>query len=67
MTLQNIDTFSGASTRHIFFGIIRTFRKEYATILVMLLVYVVCNFAAPIGINRVLAYVPPARFTSLLS
>ncbi|KAJ7347434.1 hypothetical protein DFH08DRAFT_960765 [Mycena albidolilacea] len=52
----NIDTFSGASTRHIFFGIIRTFRKEYATILVMLLVYVVCNFAAPIGINRVLAY-----------
>ncbi|KAJ6559886.1 P-loop containing nucleoside triphosphate hydrolase protein [Mycena capillaripes] len=53
---KNIDTFSGASTHHIFFGIIKTFRNEYATILVMLLIYVVCTFAAPIGINRVLAY-----------
>ncbi|KAF7352122.1 ATP-binding cassette transporter [Mycena venus] len=52
----NIDTFSGAGTHHIFFGIIKTFRNEYATILVMLLVYVVCTFASPIGINRVLAY-----------
>ncbi|KAJ7078086.1 hypothetical protein C8R44DRAFT_992812 [Mycena epipterygia] len=52
----NIDAFSGAGTRHIFFGIIKTFRNEYATILVMLLVYVICAFASPIGINRVLAY-----------
>jgi hypothetical protein len=55
--LQNIDTFSGASRHHIFFGIIKTFKKEYATILVMLLVYVVCAFSSPIGINRVLACV----------
>ncbi|KAJ7919496.1 hypothetical protein B0H13DRAFT_2430321 [Mycena leptocephala] len=52
----NIDTFSGASTHHIFFGIVRTFRKEYATILITLLIYVVCAFASPIGINRVLSY-----------
>ncbi|KAJ7742653.1 hypothetical protein DFH07DRAFT_835946 [Mycena maculata] len=52
----NIDTFSGAGTRHIFFGIIKTFRSEYATILIMLTIYVVCTFASPIGINRVLAY-----------
>ncbi|KAJ6470738.1 hypothetical protein C8R47DRAFT_1298099 [Mycena vitilis] len=65
---KNIDTFSGASGRHIFFGIIKTFKKEYGTILVMLLVYVVCAFAAPIGINRVLAYLesdPNHRTTTI--
>ncbi|KAJ7246793.1 hypothetical protein B0H12DRAFT_753891 [Mycena haematopus] len=55
-SFKNIDTFSGASGSHIFFGIITTFRNEYATIIVMLLIYVVCAFASPIGINRVLAY-----------
>ncbi|KAF7372862.1 ATP-binding cassette transporter [Mycena sanguinolenta] len=55
-SFKNIDTFSGASGRHIFFGIIKTFRNEYATIIVMLLLYVVCAFASPIGINRILAY-----------
>ncbi|KAJ7461841.1 hypothetical protein B0H11DRAFT_117745 [Mycena galericulata] len=52
----NIDTFSGAGTRHIFFGILKTFRSEYAAIIVLLVVYVACTFASPIGINRVLAY-----------
>ncbi|KAJ7123848.1 P-loop containing nucleoside triphosphate hydrolase protein [Mycena crocata] len=52
----NVDVFSGASQRHVFFGIIKTFRTEYATIILMLLIYVVCSFASPIGINRVLAY-----------
>ncbi|KAJ7211367.1 hypothetical protein GGX14DRAFT_534690 [Mycena pura] len=52
----NIDIYSGASRRHIFFGIIKTFRKEYATIILMLLIYVVCTFASPIGINGVLTY-----------
>ncbi|KAJ7485533.1 P-loop containing nucleoside triphosphate hydrolase protein [Mycena latifolia] len=52
----NVDTFSGAGRRHVFFGIMKTFRSEYATIILMLLLYVVCSFASPIGINRVLAY-----------
>ncbi|KAF8181156.1 hypothetical protein K438DRAFT_1976258 [Mycena galopus ATCC 62051] len=59
-SFKNIDPFSGASpSRHIFFGIITTFRNEYATIVLMLLIYIAspCSFAAPIGINRVLAYV----------
>ncbi|KAJ6595665.1 P-loop containing nucleoside triphosphate hydrolase protein [Mycena vulgaris] len=55
-SFPNIDTFSGAGTGHIFFGIMKTFRSEYATILGMLLIYVACTFASPIGINRVLAY-----------
>ncbi|KAJ7034289.1 P-loop containing nucleoside triphosphate hydrolase protein [Mycena alexandri] len=55
-SFSNIDTFSGAGSHHIFFGIIKTFRNEYATIILMLLVYVICTFASPIGINRVLAY-----------
>ncbi|KAJ6465017.1 P-loop containing nucleoside triphosphate hydrolase protein [Mycena sanguinolenta] len=55
-SFKNIDTFSGASGSHIFFGIVKTFRNEYATIIGLLLLYVVCTFASPIGINRVLAY-----------
>ncbi|KAF7353370.1 ATP-binding cassette transporter [Mycena sanguinolenta] len=55
-SFKNIDTFSGASGRHIFFGIIKTFRSEFATIIALLLLYVACTFASPIGINRVLAY-----------
>ncbi|KAJ7167899.1 P-loop containing nucleoside triphosphate hydrolase protein [Mycena filopes] len=60
-SFPNIDTFSGASSRHIFFGIIKTFRHEYATIILMLLLYVICTFASPIGINRVLAYLENGR------
>nr|GAT46155.1 ATP-binding cassette transporter [Mycena chlorophos] len=53
----NIDRFSDAKPgQHVFFGIMKTFRNEYALIILMLLVYVVCSFASPIGINRVLAY-----------
>ncbi|KAJ6612652.1 P-loop containing nucleoside triphosphate hydrolase protein [Mycena sp. CBHHK59/15] len=52
----NLDTFSGASKDHIFFGLIKTFRREYSSIIVLLTVYVVCTFASPIGINRVLGY-----------
>ncbi|KAJ7067894.1 hypothetical protein C8F01DRAFT_1116132 [Mycena amicta] len=53
----SIDTFAGANpSHHIFFGIVKIFRKEYAAIVLMLLIYVVCSFASPIGINRVLSY-----------
>ncbi|KAJ6576978.1 P-loop containing nucleoside triphosphate hydrolase protein [Mycena vulgaris] len=52
----NLDIFSGAGTRHIFFGLMKTFRHENAAIIAMLLLYVVCTFASPIGINRLLAY-----------
>ncbi|CAK5274807.1 unnamed protein product [Mycena citricolor] len=52
----NIDTFSGASNHHIFWGIIKTFRSEYSTLTLLLVVYVCCSFASPIGINRVLSY-----------
>ncbi|KAJ7691733.1 P-loop containing nucleoside triphosphate hydrolase protein [Mycena rosella] len=55
----NIDTFSGAGKGHIFFGILKTFRSEYATIIVMLLLYVACSFASPIGINRISKTGPP--------
>ncbi|KAJ7455115.1 hypothetical protein FB451DRAFT_1516746 [Mycena latifolia] len=52
----NIDVFSGAGMHHIFFGIMKTFRHETAAIIAMLLIYVLCTFASPIGINRLLAY-----------
>ncbi|KAJ6612668.1 multidrug resistance-associated ABC transporter [Mycena sp. CBHHK59/15] len=53
---KNLDVFSGASKDHIFFGIMKTFRREYFSVVVLLTVYVACIFASPIGINRVLDY-----------
>ncbi|KAK7062494.1 ATP-binding cassette transporter [Favolaschia claudopus] len=55
-SFPNIDTFSGASGHHIFFGIIKTFSNEYSAIIFLLILYSLCMFASPIGINRVLAY-----------
>ncbi|KAJ7093000.1 hypothetical protein B0H15DRAFT_972793 [Mycena belliarum] len=55
-SFPNIDVFSGASRHHIFLGLLKTFRTEYAAILAFLLVYVAGTFASPIGINRLLAY-----------
>ncbi|KAJ7082396.1 P-loop containing nucleoside triphosphate hydrolase protein [Mycena belliarum] len=52
----NIDPFSGARRRHLFFGILKTYRKEYDMIIPLLIGYNLSTFAAPLGINRVLAY-----------
>ncbi|KAJ7634724.1 P-loop containing nucleoside triphosphate hydrolase protein [Roridomyces roridus] len=60
----NLDPFRGAGRRHIFFGLMKTFRSEYLTIVCILTVYVACTFASPIGINRVLAYLEDGTSSS---
>ncbi|KAJ7436833.1 P-loop containing nucleoside triphosphate hydrolase protein [Mycena latifolia] len=52
----SMDTFSGASRRHIFFGIMKTYRKEYISMFLLLVAYNVVWFAVPIGTNRLLSY-----------
>ncbi|KAJ7758122.1 hypothetical protein DFH07DRAFT_818757 [Mycena maculata] len=57
-SFQYLDSFSGHKTRrHIFFGLMRVFRREF-TILAGLLVFrVVTNYASPVAMNRLLQYI----------
>ncbi|KAJ7041082.1 P-loop containing nucleoside triphosphate hydrolase protein [Mycena alexandri] len=52
----HMDVFSGAKRRHIFFGIMRVFRVEYAILALTTAAQVVANFLSPIGVNRLLNY-----------
>ncbi|KAJ7705435.1 P-loop containing nucleoside triphosphate hydrolase protein [Mycena rosella] len=54
--LQHMDVFSGAKRRHIFFGIMRVFRVEYAILALTTATQVVANFLSPVGVNRLLNY-----------
>jgi hypothetical protein len=51
-----LDTFSGAKKQHVALGLIRVFRKEFALLCALTIGKVLSNFAAPLGINRLLAY-----------
>ncbi|KAJ7768239.1 multidrug resistance-associated ABC transporter [Mycena metata] len=53
---QHMDIFSGAKRRHIFFGIMRVFRVEYAILALTTAAQVAANFLSPIGVNRLLNY-----------
>ncbi|KAL0950640.1 hypothetical protein HGRIS_007428 [Hohenbuehelia grisea] len=43
--------------RHLFFGLMRTFWREYLILTLMLVFVVAADFASPIGINRLLNYI----------
>ncbi|KAF8213492.1 hypothetical protein K438DRAFT_1956873 [Mycena galopus ATCC 62051] len=47
---------SVSNKRHLFFGLIWTFRLEYLTMAATIIVMACSNFASPIGINRLLDY-----------
>ncbi|KAF4617689.1 hypothetical protein D9613_006261 [Agrocybe pediades] len=53
----HLDPFRGAKRRHLFFGLMRVFRLEYVILASMLVIQVIVEFFAPIGINRLLNYV----------
>ncbi|KAJ3554167.1 hypothetical protein NP233_g12480 [Leucocoprinus birnbaumii] len=54
--MQHLDIFQGAKKRHLFFGLMRTYRYEYSILAFTVLVQVTANFASPIGINMILQY-----------
>ncbi|KAK7064563.1 ATP-binding cassette transporter [Favolaschia claudopus] len=47
---------SVSNKRHLFFGLIWTFRYEYISMAATIIVMACSNFASPIGINRLLDY-----------
>ncbi|KAH9480784.1 ATP-binding cassette transporter abc4 [Psilocybe cubensis] len=51
-----MDIFRGAKKRHIVFGLLRAFRKEYSVMAFCVVGQVVLGFFSPIGINRILTY-----------
>ncbi|KZV72448.1 P-loop containing nucleoside triphosphate hydrolase protein [Peniophora sp. CONT] len=55
--IQNLDIFVGAPHRHVFFGIMRTFGREYITVFGLLALRMVAVFFAPLGINGLLRYI----------
>ncbi|KAI0258771.1 hypothetical protein BC834DRAFT_974833 [Gloeopeniophorella convolvens] len=56
-SFPELDEFSGAKRRHMFWALLSIFRREYAVMLVMLFIKVLCGFLGPLAINRLLNYI----------
>ncbi|KAF8876201.1 hypothetical protein CPB84DRAFT_1853019 [Gymnopilus junonius] len=52
----HLDPFQGAKRRHLFWGLLYYFRREYFVVGITIFINSICSFAGPIGINQVLAY-----------
>ncbi|KAI5124482.1 hypothetical protein M0805_008364 [Coniferiporia weirii] len=55
-SFNHLDPFSGAGKGHLFFGLMRVFRREYTGITFMIILKAATMYASPIGINRLLNY-----------
>ncbi|TDL23375.1 hypothetical protein BD410DRAFT_820769 [Rickenella mellea] len=55
-SFKYLDTSSGARKGHLFFSLMRIFRREYVILSTMLVIRVFVSFASPIGINQLLQY-----------
>ncbi|EMD39554.1 hypothetical protein CERSUDRAFT_150095 [Gelatoporia subvermispora B] len=55
-SFSNLDPFQVKKKRHLFWGLMRIFYKEYIVLSVMVLIRVLSTIASPIGINRLLRY-----------
>ncbi|KAI9059804.1 multidrug resistance-associated ABC transporter [Trametes sanguinea] len=51
-----LDPFQVFKHRHIFFGLLQVFRREYLLLSILLLIRVAATFASPLGIYRLLDY-----------
>ncbi|KAG0697813.1 hypothetical protein DFH29DRAFT_984146 [Suillus ampliporus] len=56
-SFPHLDPFSRSRRRHIFFGLMKTYRVEYTVMALMLVLQVLAKLAAPVGINQLLHYV----------
>ncbi|KAG1749648.1 uncharacterized protein EDB91DRAFT_1334077 [Suillus paluster] len=56
-SFPHLDPFSGSRRRHIFFGLMKTYRVEYIVLSLMIVLQVLAKLAAPVGINQLLLYV----------
>ncbi|KAJ8520559.1 hypothetical protein ONZ45_g2613 [Pleurotus djamor] len=61
-SFTNIDPFYAPGNkkklrqRHIFWGLMKTLRKEYAYLVILLTIHTFAGYAAPVGVNRLLYY-----------
>ncbi|KAH7930578.1 P-loop containing nucleoside triphosphate hydrolase protein [Leucogyrophana mollusca] len=56
-----IDTFSGSKKRHIFFGLMEIYRKEYATMAALVVLQVLLTLTSPLAVNRLLDHMEGGR------
>ncbi|PBK89786.1 P-loop containing nucleoside triphosphate hydrolase protein [Armillaria gallica] len=55
-SFKYLDVFTGANRRHLFFGLMRVFAWDYVAMVIIMIVQLCAEFAAPIGVNRLLHY-----------
>ncbi|KAJ2927022.1 hypothetical protein H1R20_g10047, partial [Candolleomyces eurysporus] len=53
----HLDAFKKPQKSHLFFGLMRVFRKEYVTLSILLVIQVLGGFASPLGIRNLLWYI----------
>ncbi|KAJ6606137.1 P-loop containing nucleoside triphosphate hydrolase protein [Mycena vulgaris] len=56
-TFPHLNASSTGKFRHVFFGLMRVFRADYAVILLLSIVQVATSFSSPVAINRLLSYI----------
>ncbi|VDB89909.1 unnamed protein product [Peniophora sp. CBMAI 1063] len=56
-SFKHLDPFSGAPKSHMFWALLRVFSWEYTMLTVIMIVRAGAVFFAPVGINRLLAYI----------
>ncbi|KAI0258843.1 P-loop containing nucleoside triphosphate hydrolase protein [Gloeopeniophorella convolvens] len=52
-----LDELYGAKGQYLFWALLSTFRREYAIMLTVMLIKVLCGFLGPLAINRLLNYI----------
>ncbi|KAF7290264.1 Multidrug resistance-associated ABC transporter protein [Mycena indigotica] len=52
-----LDVFSGARQRHPFFGLMRVYWREFATLFALVVVRCLANYTGPFAMNRLLLYI----------
>ncbi|KAJ6567145.1 P-loop containing nucleoside triphosphate hydrolase protein [Mycena capillaripes] len=56
-SFPHLDMSSNSKRRHVFFGLMRVFRVEYTTMMLLGTVQVATNFSSPVAINRLLDFI----------
>ncbi|KAI0260098.1 P-loop containing nucleoside triphosphate hydrolase protein [Gloeopeniophorella convolvens] len=56
-SFKHLDTFSGSPKRHIFWGLMKVFSREYIELGVLTIILTVSSLGAPFGMNRLLRYI----------
>ncbi|KAI0306147.1 hypothetical protein B0F90DRAFT_1814940 [Multifurca ochricompacta] len=55
-SFKHLDTFSGSPRRHLFWGFMAVFRREYIQLVILIIVKVISTLLAPIGMRQLLSY-----------